>query len=104
MKRLALTMLAGASMLVATNAFAADSLVQTGVYTQADNPGLTDVRLVCDDLGRCYRSGSRRVVIQDGYSYAPRERYIEHRDYYDDGPRVGVGIGPSGVGVGFGRW
>jgi len=102
--------LAGAGMLVATNAFAADSLVQTGVYSQADNPGITDVRLVCDDAGRCYRTrDSRRVVIQeygDSYNYAPRERYIERRGYYDDGPRVGVGIGPAGVGIGVGggRW
>jgi len=103
-------MLAGAGMLVATSAFAADTLVQTGVYTPADNPGLTNVRMVCDEAGRCYRTrDSRRVVIQeygDSYNYAPRERYIERRGYYNDGPRVGVGIGPSGVGIGVdaGRW
>jgi hypothetical protein len=71
------------------------------------------VRLVCDDSGRCYRSrGSRRVVIQQGYddsyNYAPRERYIERRSYYDDQPRSGIGFGAPGVsigvGVGNGRW
>ena len=48
----------------------------------------------------------------DSYNYAPRERYIERRGYYDggyynDGPSVGIGVGPGGVGVGFGvgpRW
>jgi hypothetical protein len=77
--------------------------------------GIENVRLVCDDYGRCYRSrGGRRVIIQQGYSdsydYAPRERYIERRGYYDggyynDGPGVGIGIGPGGVGIGVGpRW
>ena len=44
--------------------------------------------------------------------YAPRERYIERRGYYDggyynSGPSVGIGVGPGGVGIGFGagpRW
>jgi hypothetical protein len=78
--------------------------------------GVENVRMVCDDYGRCYRSrGSRRVVIQpgyDSYDYVPRERYIERRGYYDggyydNGPGVGIGVGPGGVGVGIGvgpRW
>src|SRR5580704_8002096 len=70
--------------------------------------GIENVRMVCDELGRCYRTrGSRRVVIQqeygNSYDYAPRDRYIERRGYYDggyynDGPSVGVGVGPGGVG------
>jgi hypothetical protein len=85
-----------------------------GLSLSADN-GIENVRMVCDDYGRCYRSrGGRRVIIQQGYSdsydYAPRERYIERRGYYDggyynDGPGVGIGIGPGGVGIGVGpRW
>jgi hypothetical protein len=74
--------------------------------------GIENVRLVCDEAGRCYRTrGGRRVVEReygDSYNYyAPRERYIERRGYYDDGPRVGIGVGPGGVGVGVGvgpRW
>jgi hypothetical protein len=46
------------------------------------------------------------------YNYAPRERYIERRGYYeggyyDNGPSVGIGVGPGGVGFGVGvgpRW
>ena len=73
--------------------------------------------MVCDQYGRCWRDrGSRRVIIQDSYNYAPRERYIEQRGYYDgaydggyysNGPSVGIGVGPGGVGIGFGagpRW
>jgi hypothetical protein len=79
--------------------------------------GIENVRMVCDELGRCYRThGGRRVVIQQeyggSYDYAPRDRYIERRGYYDGGyynggPGVGVGVGPAGVGVGIGvgpRW
>jgi len=76
--------------------------------------GIQQVRLVCDEDGRCYRTqGGRRIVIHrdygDSYNYAPRERYIERRGYYDrgydNGPSVGIGVGPVGVGVGVGpRW
>jgi hypothetical protein len=80
--------------------------------------GIENVRMVCDELGRCYRTrGGRRVVIQqeygNSYDYAPRDRYIERRGYYDGGgyynggPSVGVGVGPGDVGVGIGvgpRW
>jgi hypothetical protein len=72
---------------------------------------IENVRLVCDEFGRCYRSGGGRVIIREGYgegyNYAPRERYIERRGYYDGGyynggPSVGIGVGPGGVGIGFG--
>jgi hypothetical protein len=73
--------------------------------------GIENVRMVCDESGRCYRTrGGQRVIIQrdyDSYNYAPRERYIERRGYYDggyynNGPSVGIGVGPGGVGIGFG--
>jgi hypothetical protein len=74
--------------------------------------GVVNVRLVCDEGGRCYRTrGGRRVIVEerygDSYNYAPRERYIERRSYYNEGPSVGLGVGPGGVGVGIGvgpRW
>lgn len=75
--------------------------------------GIENVRLVCDNYGRCYRTrGGQRVVVEQGYdsyNYAPRERYIERRGYdggyYNNGPSVGIGVGPVGVGVGVGpRW
>jgi hypothetical protein len=79
--------------------------------TEYSNPDLVQqVRLVCDDAGRCYRTrGGNRVIVRDSYNYMPRERYIERREYrdWDDGPRAGVGIRAPGVSVGVGvgdRW
>jgi hypothetical protein len=111
MKTFALALLAGAGVLATSTAFAASPVVPAEQLGAAN--AATQVRMVCDEDGRCYRTrGQRRVVVQegysDGYAYAPRERY-ERRGYYDQGPSVGVGIGPGvGVGIGFGggreRW
>ena len=110
MTKFALVLVASAGVFAANNAFAADVFVQEGQYLPAE--AAPPVRMVCDDYGRCYRArSSRRVVIQrdyDGYDYAPRERYVERRGYYDYGPHAGVGIDVPGVGVEFGgdrgRW
>ena len=107
MKMIAIGLLAGAGALLTGSANASD------VYTSSEytNPDLVQqVRMVCDDSGRCYRTrGGSRVVVRDSYNYAPRERYIEHRRYRDyDEPRAGVGIRAPGVDVGVGiageRW
>ena len=109
MKKIAIGLLAGAGALMAGSANASD------IYTtsQYANPDLVQqVRMICDDSGRCYRSrGESRVIVRDSYAYAPRERYIEHRHYRDrdwDEPRAGVGIRAPGVSVGVGvdndRW
>lgn len=105
MRKLAVTLLAGSGALFVGSANASD------IYTsQYANPDLVQqVRTVCDEDGRCYRSrGGSRVIIQDSYNYAPRERYIERRyRNWDDGPRAGVGIRAPGVSVGVGvgdRW
>ena len=96
----------------ANSAMAADVFTNDATYLGMNEPNVEQVRLVCDDAGRCYRArGSRRVVIQQGYgdsyNYAPRGRYIERRGYYDE-PRSGLGFGTPGVsigmGVGNGRW
>jgi hypothetical protein len=107
MKKIAIGFLAGTGALIAGSANASD------IYTtsQYANPDLVQqVRMICDDSGRCYRSrGESRVIVRDSYAYAPRERYIEHRRYRDwDEPRAGVGIRAPGVSVGVGvdndRW
>lgn len=107
MKILAIALLAGAGALSAGSARASD------FYTTSEyaNPDLVQqVRLVCDQDGRCYRTpGKSRATVRDSYNYyAPRERYIERRSYrdWDDGPRVGIRApGVSvGVGVGSDRW
>src|SRR5216684_471644 len=115
MRKLTIALLAGAGALfaVAGNTTASD-IYTSSEYTNSDL--LQQVRLVCDDSGRCYRTrGGSRVIIRDGYRdsndyYAPRERYIERRGYrdWDDGPRAGVGFRAPGVSVGVGvdndRW
>lgn len=109
MKALAIALLAGAGALSVGSANASD------IYTTSEysDPGLVQqVRMVCDDSGRCYRSrGGSRVIIKKGYrdsynSYEPR--YYERRSYrhYDDGPSVGIRTPGVSVGVGVGgdRW
>jgi hypothetical protein len=113
MKNLVVSLVIGAGALFSSGAHAAPISIAPSALP---NIGIEQVRLVCDDAGRCYRTrGGRRVVIQqdygDSYNYAPRERY-ERRGYYDggyynNGPSVGIGVGPGGVGVGVGvgpRW
>jgi hypothetical protein len=105
MNKLALTLI-GASALFGTAAVAAP--LTPAVTAVALDSNIENVRMVCNENGRCWRErGARRVIVEDSYGYAPRERYIERRGYYDDGPRVGVGVAPGvgvSVGVGGGRW
>lgn len=114
MKNLVVSLAIGVGASLSSGANAAPVSVNPSVMPAN---AIEQVWLVCDDLGRCYRTrGGRRVVIQqdygDSYNYVPRERYIERRGYYDggyynNGPSVGIGVGPGGVGVGFGvgpRW
>jgi hypothetical protein len=109
MRKLVITLLAGAGALFVTGANATD-IYTSSEYTNSDL--VQPVRMVCNEDGRCYRSRSgSRVIIRDSYDYyAPRDRYIERRGYrdWDDGPRAGVGFRAPGVSVGVGvgddRW
>ena len=113
MKSVMVALVLGAGAVFASAASAAPR--SAGPVMLLDS-GIENVRLVCDDYGRCYRTrGGRRVVVQeygDSYNYGPRERYIARPGYYgggyyNDGPSVGIGVGPGGVGVGVGvgpRW
>lgn len=110
MKKIAISLALGAGAIFVTAANAAPLSNQLSIMPAN---GVENVRVVCDERGRCVRTrGGPRVIIQrdyDSYNYAPRERYIDRRGYddgryYDRGPGVGIGIGPAGVGVGFGRW
>lgn len=106
MKTVAIALLAGVGALSAGSAAKATDIYTTSEYT---NPDLVQqVRMVCDEDGRCYRTrGGSRVIVRDSYNYAPRERYIERRHYRDwDEPRAGIGFRAPGVSVGIGddRW
>lgn len=106
MKTLAIALLAGASALSVGSAKASDVYISEG-YAYPDL--VQQVRTVCDEDGRCYRTrGSKRVIIRDSYNYyEPRERYYErrnYRDHYHHGPGVGIHAPGVSVGVGVDRW
>jgi hypothetical protein len=112
MNKTIISLALGAGALFATATAASAAPLTRGPAVIPDN-GVENVRMVCDESGRCWRErGQRRVIVDDSYNYAPRERYIERRGYYDggyynNGPSVGIGVGPGGVGIGFGagpRW
>jgi hypothetical protein len=100
MNKLALSFALGATALFATAATAAPLAVNPSVGVDSSN--VQNVRMVCNEEGRCWRErGERRVIVRerDSYDYAPRERYIERRGYEDRG---GIGFSAPGVSVGIG--
>src|SRR5206468_3687607 len=95
MRKIAIAIAAGASAMLATAAGAAP--LSSGVTALPDS-NVQQVRMVCNEDGRCWRErGDRRVIIRDSYNSAPRERYIERREYYNDEPRAGIGFRAPGV-------
>jgi hypothetical protein len=82
MNNLAIALAFGASTLFVTAASAAPLSARQSVAPQSN---IQNVRMVCDENGRCWRArDERRVIIRDpgdSYGYAPRERYIERRGY-----------------------
>ena len=100
MKNLAIYLAVGAGALLVTAASVAPLSADVSV---APESYIQNVRMVCNEGGRCWRErGERRVIIRDlsdSYGYAPRERYIERRGYDDRG---GVGFHAPGVSVGIG--
>lgn len=109
MKTITITLAAAASALLMTAASAAPLSAGSSVAAAsvAQDSNIQNVRMVCNEEGRCWREhGERRVIIRDrnAYDYAPRERYIDRRGYDDRGydDRGGVGIRVPGVSVGIG--
>jgi hypothetical protein len=102
MNKLAISLAVGASALFATAASAAPLSADVSVVPQSN---IQNVRMVCDESGRCWRERSERSVIirdpTDSYGYAPRERYIERRGY-DEDRGGGIGFRAPGVSVGIG--
>ncbi|MBR1134684.1 MULTISPECIES: hypothetical protein [Bradyrhizobium] len=99
MKALALAAAAGTLVMTAASAAPVTPDVSMLPHRETHN-----VRMICNEDGRCWRERrERRVIIQDedrdSYGYAPRERYIERRSYEDRG---GIGIRAPGVSVGIG--
>jgi hypothetical protein len=100
MKNLVIALAAGSSALLVTAASAAPL---TADRTVAPESNIQNVRMVCNEDGRCWRQrGESRIIIRergDAYGYAPREHYIEPRGYEERG---GIGFHAPGVSVGIG--
>jgi hypothetical protein len=93
MNKLAISLIAGASALLASSAFAAP--LSNGISVLPDG-NIEQVRMVCNENGRCWRErGERRVIVRESYGYDRGRRY-------DDGRRDGVAIRTPGVTVGIG--
>jgi hypothetical protein len=104
MNNLAISVAVGASALFMTAASAAPLSADVSA---APESSIQQVRMVCNENGRCWRQRDERRVItreyDDSYAYAPRERYIERRGYDEDrgggfgfrAPGVNIGIGPG---------
>jgi hypothetical protein len=105
MNSLAISLAVGATALLTSAASAAPLSADVSVVAPSN---VQNVRMVCNENGRCWREhGERRVIIgepRDSYGYAPRERYIERREYrgYDEDRGPGIGFRAPGVSVGIG--
>jgi len=103
MKTLAISLAVGASALFMTAASAAPLSADVSVVPESN---IQNVRMVCNENGRCWRQrDERRVIVtepSDSYAYGPRERYIERRGYYDEDRRGGIGFQAPGVSIGIG--
>jgi len=104
MKTLTLALAAGATALFATAASAAP----LSIGPVASDSNIQNVRMVCNEDGRCWRErGERRVIIResrDSYGYAPREGYYERRGYEAREPGVGIRAPGVSIGIGGGRY
>lgn len=97
MKKLAIVLMAGAGALFVTAASAAP--LANGITALPDG-NIEQVRMVCNENGRCWRErGERRVIIRESYGYDRGRRYGRG---YDDDRRGGVAIRAPGVSVGIG--
>jgi hypothetical protein len=110
MNKLAISLAVGASALFVSAASAAP--ISKGM-TILPEGNVQNVRMVCNEDGRCWRErGDRQVIIRDSrdsrdsYDYdAPRQRYIERRGYYEErGPGFGFQAPGVSVGIGTGRY
>jgi hypothetical protein len=96
---LALATLAGASLLTCGAASAFPAAPVGDVVSPVEQ-----VRLVCDEFGRCWRTGPRYhrygYYGPRRYGYGPRYGYYGPRYGYYGGP--GVALGGPGFGLRFG--
>jgi hypothetical protein len=102
MTKLGISLLAGAAALVAGSAQAAP----LSPIAPVTDGGIENVRMVCDEYGRCWRErGPRRVIIErDSYNYYGGPRHRHHHRHHS---APGVQFNAPGVSIGVGgghRW
>jgi hypothetical protein len=105
MNKFLISLMAGAGVLAATSAQAAPL---SPVAPVIDN-GIENVRMVCDQFGRCWRERGPRYVYRDSYNYyGPRHHHHHHRRHHYQGHHNGPGVQFNAPGVSFGigggRW
>lgn len=98
MNKIAISLALGASALFVTAATAEPLAINR---LAAPDGNVQNVRIVCDEYGRCWRQRSeRRVILRESYGNdVPPERYVQRRGYEERG---GIGISAPGVSVGIG--
>lgn len=102
MNKFAIALMAGAGALLATAASAAP--LSNGM-TALPEGNIEQVRMVCNENGRCWRERSEpRVIIRDSYAYAPRERYYGRRSYEERSGGIGIRVPGVSVGIGTDRY
>jgi hypothetical protein len=108
MKNITMTLLAAVAI-GAVSIGGASAMPFNNLSAALGESHVQDVRLVCDRFGRCYNT--RRTYRSARPYHAPRYynrgAYYGRSGYYAGpsygyygGPRVGVGIGPFGLGFG----
>jgi hypothetical protein len=109
MRSFTVALVAGAGVLLASSAFAGP--MTNGIHGVNSGAGPEQVRMVCDQYGRCFeRRGSRRTHMHsESYAYEARPRYQQQRRYYgyngyNSGPGIGIQVPGVSIGVGGGRW
>jgi hypothetical protein len=101
MNKIAISFAVGVSALFATAATAAPLTVNRPAAADSD---VQNVRMVCDEYGRCWRQRGERRVLRESYGYdAPRERY-QRRGYEERGGGIGIHAPGVSVGIGTGRY
>jgi hypothetical protein len=97
MKKFILTIIAGLALL--TSAAGAAPL-NPGAIGSSELSNVEQVRLVCNEYGRCWQTRGPRYVER----YVDDDSYVVRRGYYDR-PGYGYYGGPSiGFSFGTGRW
>jgi hypothetical protein len=102
--KLIIALVAGTAGLFVSSA---DAAPLTPMTARVDG-GVENVRMVCDEYGRCWRErGERRMMIQresHGYdqNYGNDRRRRHHHDH--SGPGFGIQAPGVSIGIGSGRW